>query len=161
MTSRKSRARRIKLNIGKQWVGGEGRWPSEAGYVAQMAAKARALTDDLLAIVNAFEEATPDIILEALEPTFEKAKYYTPKDTRALVESAYLEITSFRGRPRVEMGFARGGSPDYAMYVHEIEKYRHASPTKAKFLESAMKEDLGVIRDRIASGYARLMGSVA
>lgn len=158
---RKSRARGIKLNLGKQWVGGEGRWPSEAGYVSAMASKARALTDDLLAIVNAFEDATPEIIMEALEPTFEKAKYYVPKDTWDLHDSAYLEITSFRGKPRVEMGFARGGNPPYGMFVHEIERYRHASPTRSKFLEAAMKEDLGDIPGRLKSAYQRLMGSVA
>lgn len=132
-------------------------YPSEAGYVANMAKQSRALTDLLLEILDAFEEATPEIMVEALTPTKALAEYYTPKDTHALVQSSYLEITSFKGKPRVELGFAKAGKPHYGAYVHERMDVAHAAPTSAKFLERALKEDLTGIRDRLAQGYKRLM----
>lgn len=148
----RSSRKRIKLGLGLQRVTSP-RYPSEPGYVQQMNAQVKALTDELLSIIDQFEEVTEDIMLEVLEPTFEKAKYYTPVDTRELVESAYLEKASFRGKPRVEMGFARGGFPRYAVYVHEIPEYRHEAPTRYKFLEQALKEDLSSILARLASSY--------
>lgn len=149
------------INIGKRSTRGAGLWPSEPGYVAAMREQSKEMTDALLEVLTIFEEATPDIMVEALQPTRRLAEYYTPKDTRALVESSYLEVTSFRGKPRVELGFARGGNPPYAMYVHEILDYKHASPTGAKFLERALKEDMTGIYQRLAEGYKDLMGGGA
>ena len=151
--------RRIaKINIGKQFSRAP-MFPSEPGYVAQMAEQSKAMTEALLAVLDAFEDATPDIMLNALEPTKALAEYYTPKDTHALVNSAYLEVTSFRGKPRVELGFARGGFPHYAVYVHEHLEMKHEKPTSAKFLQRALQEDLSGIEKRLIEGYKQFMGS--
>ena len=96
-------------------------------------------------------------MLEAMVPIKRKADYYTPVDTGALLESGYLEINSFRGNPRVEIGFGRGGKPFYTVYVHEILEYRHAEPTQAKFLERAVYEDLGGLRTRLVQAYRRFV----
>lgn len=144
--------RRIKLGLGLQRVTAPV-YPSEPRYVRQMNAQVKALTEELLSIIDQFEDASEDIMLEALEPTYAKARYYTPIDTGELLDSAYLEKASFRGQPRVEMGFARGGFPRYAVYVHEIPGYHHEPPTRAKFLEQALKEDLSGILTRLAAGY--------
>ena len=148
---------RIKINVGLQRQRSTPLSPSEPGYVAQMQQQSKMLTDALLDILDQFEGVSEDLMIQALEPTFEKAKMYTPKDTLELVESAYLEKTPFRGKPRVEMGFARGGSPDYAVYVHEIMSYQHEAPTRAKFLEQAMKEDLEHIYFRLGFLYREFM----
>lgn len=132
-------------------------YPSEPGYRRSMIAQSRAITDQLIKIINAFEDVSEDIMIEALEPTMERARYYTPKDTHALVESAYLEKNSFRGKPRVEIGFAKGGEPDYAAYVHEVLEFKHAAPTQAKFLERAVMEDLDGIYKRMGVAYRRFM----
>lgn len=132
--------------------------PSEPGYVAAVNAAVKALTRDMLSAIQQIKDATPEIIMDILEPTYEKAKVYCPKDTGDLVESAYLESTGDSSRPRVEMGFAKGGFPRYAVYVHEMVQYRHEAPTQAKFLERAVNEDLGELPQRIEDRYRRFMG---
>lgn len=120
-------------------------------------------TDDLkriiMSICQQFEEVTPALCKAALEPTLEKAKVLCPKDTHALVNSAYLETTQFRGQPRVEMGFARGGFPHYAVLVHEDLTMSHAPPTQAKFLQAAVEEDIADIAIRIGENYKAFMGT--
>lgn len=150
-----SRRRRLKVQVGLQRVG-RAMWPSEPGYVAQMNAQAKALTDALLDIFKQFEDASEDIMLEALQPTFQKALEYTPVLTGELRASGYLEKAGFRGKPRVEMGFARGGNPRYAIYVHEIP-YSHEPPTQWKFLQKALMEDLDGIYQRLGEGYRTFM----
>jgi hypothetical protein len=103
--------------------------------------------------VNHLEGSSAEIIFEAMLPTFEKSKDYCPKDTGALVESGYLEITSFRGVATVEIGYGKGGNPDYAVTVHENLEWRHKAPTRAKWLQVALAEDAADIQDRILSGY--------
>lgn len=145
--------KRIHVGVGLRAAPRAPLYPSEPGYIAQMQKQSKILTDTLLSIFDQFEDISEDIMLEALEPTGEKAKIYTPKDKHDLVNSYYLEKASFRGKPRVEMGFAKGGKPRYAVYVHEIVEYQHESPTRAKFLESAMKEDLEQIYRRLGTLY--------
>lgn len=117
----------------------------------------RALENDLVGILDQFEDATPEIIVEALEPTFEKSKVYCPKDTGELVASGYLEIVRKGQSPYVEMGYGKGGKPRYAPYVHEMLNLKHAAPTRAKWLQHAVQEDLGVIATRLATGYTKFM----
>lgn len=155
-----TKRRTVDINIGKRSLphNYDPPYPSEAGYVEAMRAQSKAMTDALLGILKDLEEVSIPIMLDALAPTKALAEYYTPKDTHALVNSAYLVENSFRGKPRVELGFARGGHPHYAAYVHENLAMGHAEPTSAKFLERAMKEDMDNIRARIYEGYAKVMG---
>lgn len=106
--------------------------------------------------VRHMEGVSPDILADALEPTFGKAIDYCPKETHALVNSAFLETERFRGGARAIIGFGRGGNPTYAIYVHEMP-YNHEAPTRSKFLEAAVDEDLDDIQRRIPAivrGYA-------
>ncbi len=134
-------------------------YPSEAGYAEAMAQTSKAITASLLDILDQFEEASPEIMIEALEPTLEITDALTPKDTGELVESHYLEETSFRGKPRVEIGYAKGGSPYYAMYVHEMVGIPHAEPTRSKFLQAGVMQDLDNIEKRLVIGYQRFMNA--
>lgn len=102
------------------------------------------------------EEISPDVLYNALEPTFEKSKVYCPKDTGKLVASGYLEITQFRGIPTVQIGYGKGGNPSYAAAVHENLEWRHKSPTRAKWLQVALAEDEGAIQSRIVSQYRQV-----
>ena len=147
-----SKRRVAYIGLGKQSAG-RTTYPSEPQFISQMNEQTRQITDALLAVINQFELVSTDVMLEALEPTFKKAAEYCPKDTLELLNSEYLEATSYRGKPRVEMGFARGGSPRYAMYVHEMIDYKHEAPTRAKFLQAAVMEDLGGIYERLGEGY--------
>jgi len=150
--------KRLHIGVGLRRQRSTPLYPSEPGYVQEMRATSKMLVDELLSIVDQFEDVSTEVMMEALQPTFEKAKYYTPKDTMELVESAYLVSTTFRSKPRVEMGFARAGKPHYGIYVHEIVEYQHAEPTRAKFLEAAVFEDLDDLYQRLGAGYRTFMG---
>ena len=96
-------------------------------------------------------EQGTEILLEALEPTFAKSQVYCPKDTGTLVKSGYLEAQQTRNGAQAAMGYAKGGNPYYAVYVHEIQRY-HKDPTRWKWLQQALQEDNDDIRARIQSG---------
>lgn len=101
--------------------------------------------------VHNVEEAVPTVLLMALEPTFELSLEYCPKDTGAMAASGYLEATDFRGKPRVEMGYGRGGEPEYTAKVHENMEYKHKAPTRAKWLQIALQEDGPNVQRRIVA----------
>jgi hypothetical protein len=90
--------------------------------------------------VQHMEDVMPDILIEALTPAFQLSQTYVPKDTGALQKSGYLRQRKLRNRATVEIGYGFGGSPDYAAIVHENMSFKHAAPTRAKFLESALNE---------------------
>lgn len=150
-------APRLQLKMGLTKVR-KPQYASEPGFVSAVNEQLKVLTEELKDIFDQVEGATAEITKEALEPTFEKSKLYCPKDTHELVNSGYLEVTSFRGKPQVEMGYGKGGSPRYAVYVHEMTQYNHAFPTRSKFMEAAINEDMGSLPHRIADGYMRFMG---
>lgn len=102
---------------------------------------------------------TPEVLEWAMEPTFEKAKKYTPVKTGALLASAFMEIRKEAKGPRLVIGFASSGDPYYAIYVHEMVEHFHPLPTRSKFLTSAVMEDLGSIQDRLVQGYAYMFGN--
>lgn len=118
-------------------------------------AQIRTVEDGLLAIIQGMKGAPAAFIIKrALEPTFKKARdVYCPKDTGALRASGFLEIVDYRGNPRVDIGFGRGGNPHYAPIVHEDMDMHHKSPTRSKFLQAAMLEDTKKIEVRLAEGY--------
>lgn len=148
---------RLNVRLGLQSVK-KPQYATEVDYVAQVKKQMQVLQGDLEYVISQFEDATPEIIIEALRPTLELAKKYTPKLTGELVNSAYLESVGFRGGQRVELGYAKGGSPRYAALVHEQVEVKHQSPTRSKFLEAAVNEDIGNVIDRLAGGYRRFMG---
>jgi hypothetical protein len=83
---------------------------------------------------------------------------YAPVLTGALRASGYLEKVGFRGKPRVEIGFGRGGDPDYAAFVHEAVDIPRRAPTRSKYLEAAVMEDLDQIYRRLGEGYKTFTG---
>lgn len=108
-------------------------------------------------LVKHLTGATPQVLLNALGPTFELSQEYCPKDTGNLVESGYLEVTVSRGAPRVEMGYGKGGKPKYAVRVHENLEWRHKRPTRAKWLQAALEEDSGELPRRLEVEYKKIM----
>jgi hypothetical protein len=133
-------------------------YASEPGYVSSINAQMKVIQNNLAKVLSAIEGATPEIMLEAVRPTFLKSQSYCPLDKGPLRASGYCEIRQWRGQPRVEVGYAKGGKPRYAVFVHEKVQDRHAPPTRAKFLEAALNEDLGAIRGRLEAGYRRVFG---
>lgn len=129
-------------------------YPSESGYVSQIRDQCKEVEGILSKLFNQIEGVLPEVLIQALEPTKTKAEYYCPKKTGALVNSSFLRIAGTGSKPRVELGFAQGGNPSYAMYVHEMVEYHHEPPTRSKFLTVAVLEDTNNIQARITQQLA-------
>lgn len=108
-------------------------------------------------IFKSLENATPEALLEAMQPTFEKALYYTPVDTGDLKSSGYMQTKKQGKNIELEIGFGKGGQPPYAAHVHERTDIPHAAPTRAKFLQSAIEEDAQDIPNRLAAALKKRM----
>lgn len=148
----------VKLKVGntKRNITG---YPSESSFVRQMNDAMQVITKDMLYIIEQFEDVTPELMVEVLQPIFDESQVLVPKDTGALKDSGYLEIVSnSRGDQRVEMGYGKNGSPDYAVYVHEMVQIPHRPPTQAKFLEKPLNEGLLGIIDTLAAKYKEFGG---
>ncbi len=146
----------VKLVVGKQ----QNRMLNslDASFAASVQAAMTELQGNLEYILDQFEGATPEIMYDALEPTFEKSQEYCPVDTGDMKASGYLDIVEFRGNPKVEMGYGKGGVPFYTAYVHEMVEMPHKAPTRAKWVEVAINEDTFDIIDRVSDGYKQFMG---
>lgn len=118
----------------------------------------RAIILELNRRINNISKLTPLALEEAMTPTFAKAIAYTPVDTGKLRSSGYMITKQGDKGPEVEIGFGKGANPPYAAYVHEMTDIPHAAPTRAKFLQSAIEEDIDIIPKRIAAALRRLTG---
>lgn len=99
------------------------------------------------------ENTTPQILYDAVKPTYELSQKYCPKDTGDLRASGYIKATG----QFVEVGYAKAGKPWYAVYVHEKVENYHYPPTRAKWLQVALEEDLPNIKTRLAGYYGGLV----
>jgi hypothetical protein len=143
---------RIKATVGRERIA-KNTSPADASYVRDIRSQINAIIRNYEKLVANLEGASPEIIRDALWPTFDKSLMYCPKKTLALVNSGFIEI---RGK-RVVMGYAKGSEPSYAAYVHELP-YLHAPPTRSKFLQAALEEDVKVIGQRLEASYKALIG---
>jgi hypothetical protein len=147
----------VKLNIARMQAR-TAKYPSEQGYRESVRDQFRELQYALESVYQQLEDASPAIMYNALLPTFDKSQMYVPVKTGDLKASGYLEITdTVRGSQRVELGYGRGGQPWYAMYVHENLNSYHKPPTRAKWLQEAVYEDLPELPNRLARMYQMFM----
>jgi hypothetical protein len=132
---------RITSFMGRKQVrAGTAHAASQGALLQQFNSSMEDILTNLRDFVSHMEDVSPDILIEALEPTFGKSIDYCPKKTGSLVASGYLEARKFRGGAEVEIGYGRGGHPDYTIFVHEIPR-AHEAPTRDKFLQAALDED--------------------
>lgn len=124
---------------------------------ADLRRQLQALEKNIASFVEHMTDMSPEVLEEAIRPTFELSKVYCPKDTGKLVASAFLQVEKGRRGASVAIGYARASNPHYAIYVHEVPM-RHAEPTTWKFLQRALQEDGGNIQARIISGYRKASG---
>lgn len=113
--------------------------------------------------IRTVQNDTPEIMLDALQPTFDLSQVYVPKDTGELKDSGYLAVTGRGRKPRVEIGYGKYGSPSYAVLQHENLEFRHEAPTRSKYLAAAVDETAGQIRTRLITRYreyTRTSGSI-
>lgn len=99
--------------------------------------------------IKEIEGATLEGMVEAMEPIFETSQEYVPVKTGELALSGFLEIDDTVKHPRVVIGYAARGKPDYAVIVHENLEVQHAHPTRAKYLETAVAEHFDDILPRV------------
>lgn len=150
---------RITAFMGRKQIRGNTAYgSSQAALNAQFQASMSEVLQGLREFISHIEGITPDVLIEALEPTFGKALERTPVKTRALRNSGYLEARSYRGGAEVEIGFGRGGSPTYSIYVHEMP-FWHEPPTQDKFLQSAIDEDYFTILSSIPRLFREAAGT--
>jgi hypothetical protein len=136
-------------------AGGDG----ARGFAEGQASKdMRDIVGDFLDFCGHITNMSPEILVEALQPTFEKSLYYCPVDTGEMRDSGYLGITTRGKNAGAEIGYGKNGSPDYTPIVHESLEVAHASPTKAKWLQGAMEEDYFSLLQRVAAGSKRAAG---
>jgi len=108
-------------------------------------------------LIRNLESATPDIVRNALEPVFQKALEYVPKKTGALAASGKLEVTGTPGDVEGTITFGDAKSW-YAALVHEYVWLNHEPPTRAKYLQAALEEELDSFLTSLAVDYAMVLG---
>ena len=135
---------RPRITVGRQMGGND----TAASIEANLRAGLKGILDNLYGLVRHLEAEGPEILVEALQPAFDKSQVYCPKKTGALADSGYLHAVGFRGGARAAIGYAAGGAPNYAIIVHELP-YQHESPTRSKFLQAAVDEEYNSMLDSI------------
>ena len=101
-------------------------------------------------LIAGIHNILPEVLVQALHPTFKKSQEYCPIKTGALRESGTLRVNKGLKQPRAEISYG-GKDIFYAAIVHERTDLNHKSPTRAKFLQSAMEEDAGEYRGRVVA----------
>lgn len=126
-----------------------------------LAREMKAIEDNFKSWTLHITNQAGEVLRLALQPTFEKSQTYCPKFSGDLRRSGYLEVRRvglLRGW-QAEIGYGRGGFPDYAIYVHERPGVFHAPPTRWKFLQAALEEDGAEIQRRIRDGFKTASGT--
>ena len=143
----------IKLRAGRFAIRGT-LDPVSANYTRQMRTQMKGIEANLKEVLNAIEEHSVGALDRILRPTFELSQKYVPVDTGDLKASGFLEVsTSSAGRVNATIGYGKGGRPPYTVFVHEMTEVHHTPPTRSKFLQAAIEEDLDDIQGRIAEEY--------
>lgn len=114
----------------------------------KMEMNTKKFSDSVTATISAIGFGSQQILVEEAEEIMELSKSLCPRDTGALVNSAFVEVTKARkSSPEVTFGYSgktfnekRGVySSTYAVIVHEDLDARH-SRGEAKFLEKAVNQ---------------------
>lgn len=137
---------------------GKGVDSTHADFTRSVREQMQGVIKEYTRFVEHLDEQGPDILRDALEPTFQMSQDIVPHKTGTLKNSGYLETDHTRGRTVVEMGYARGGNPDYAVIVHEDPDKFHPEPTQYKFLQQPLEQDMDNVQRRIFLGYRRASG---
>ena len=119
------------------------------GATRNVRAQMKQLNQELTRIINSIDGVTPAAIEYGLQPIFDKSQLYVPVDTGDLQLSGFLRAEKTSSGARGIIGYAAKGKPFYAAIVHERLDVQHKSPTRAKYLQEAVQEELHQVRPRI------------
>lgn len=92
----------------------------------------------------------PEVMEAVLEPTLGLSMVYCPIKTGKLIESAIINSGFKNGKAFASITYGDGGKIHYAAMVHERTDLNHVYPTRSKFLQAALEEDLPNYKERIA-----------
>ncbi len=142
-------------------LGGGVNWGSNAFYRKVATQDARLAMADIIKKYSQFldklKAATPEIVHNALKPTFKRAQYYVPEKTGALWESGKLTYgVNDSGRAFASITFGNDEAW-YAALVHEFVWQQHEAPTRSKYLQAAMEENIDGIMKSLQVDYTGLM----
>lgn len=147
----------LKANVGRSRIG--------ASIPANFANPQRQVRSQFQAILREYyrwtrhmDTESVEVLKEALEPTFQKSQQIVPYKDGDLMASGYLETRTFRGKATVEIGYARGGKPEYAVRQHEDLELNHPNGGQAKFLERPLADDANDIQARVIQGMRKASG---
>ena len=143
---------RAKVGLGGSF--GSGPLSSSAQFTQQVNAQFDAILDNYKGFVESVVSQGAEVVMAALQPTFDESQEIVPVKTGALKESGYLESVG----SQVEIGYGRGGDPEYAPIVHEDLEAHHAPPTQAKFLQQPLEQNEAQIQNDIATGFGIAAG---
>lgn len=107
-------------------------------------------------------------LLEGLEEAFsdyadtveEQSKVLVPVDTGALKESFFKEVKVSSGRIGLNIGYDEKDELGYAVIVHEHPEYRHEPPTRNKFLEIPLKNNLRNLKKSVEEEVGKALKSI-
>ncbi len=148
---------RLRINVGRQRVTGATS-PFEAGYVQSVNAQMRAIRNNMLKVVEAIENATPEALIFGLQPIFDESQRLVPVKSGRLKRSGFLRSEQSTKGSVVAIGYAKGGQPKYAALVHERTDFNHKSPTQAKYLEAAVNAHISKVQPRVAQFLSKQVG---
>ncbi len=148
---------RIKTSIGLRRIPKPTR-PSIAGATRDVRKQMKVIRSNIEAVINSVEGATPQAVRDGLRPIFFESLKLSPIDKGDLRRSGFLNVTEKSGEVFGEIGYAKGGDPFYAVFVHENLAFFHKAPTQAKFLEEAVNRKIGGLKRRIMKSLREATG---
>ena len=130
--------------------------------------KTRKVLRNLNKIALGVQSESQKVLVAIAEKIMEASKLEVPQDTTALLQSAFVDVNSYR-RSVIQINFGYGGPADatnyktgklassYAIYVHERLDLFHPVG-KAKFLEDPMNAYVSKLLPELAAALAVSLG---
>ena len=138
----------LEFNVGRVRVTGSAK-VSEVGYIRSIRKQMDAIIANVKKVIDRVEGVTPEALLFAAQPIFDRSQELVPVDTGDLMASGFIETRPTASGVGLFIGYARFGKPFYAGFVHERLDVRHAKGKQAKFLEAAVNEKLNTFTRRL------------
>ncbi len=131
---------------------------STASGTRDLRAQLAQINRNLRRFIDRVNNVTPEAVFVALHPIFAESQKLVPVKTGDLKASGYLEVERTFSGINAELGYARGGRPDYAVLVHEMIDIPHDDPTQAKFLQQPLEAQMHLIPRRLAAAMRKGLG---
>lgn len=140
----------VRFPVGRQRLHHNVR-PSQAGYTRAIRAQMKQIVDNMQKVIKAIHATSKPALQYALQPIYDDSQVLVPVDKGPLKASGFIEVRDTARGVTGVVGYAKGGNPHYAVYVHERMDLQHSAPTQAKFLEEPVMRHLRNIPARYAS----------